>query len=85
MAILAGGDDEPYRIAIGWQLTDTAANRRLVSTYPAVLRSNFRGSSVAWARCLFEGGEPPTQPAIAWIDVAKGQLVPMRIRGGTAV
>jgi hypothetical protein len=84
LGILAGGDDDAYGIAIGWLPTETAANRRLVSRYPAVCRASFPGSSVAWVHCLLEGGEPPAQPAIAWIDVANGRLIPMRIRGGTA-
>ena len=82
LAILAGGDTGPYRAAIGWLLTDTAANRRLVASYPSVFRAGFPGSSSAWVRCLLEGREPPAQTAVAWVDTANGRLVPMRIRAG---
>lgn len=84
MAILAGGDAGPYRTAIGWLLTHTAANRRLVASYPSVFRAGFPGSSREWMRCLLEGTEPPAQTAVAWIDAANGRLVPMRIRGGAS-
>lgn len=82
MAILAGGDAGPYRAAIGWLLTDTAANHRLVASYPAVFRAAFSGSSSEWVRCLLEGREPPAHTAVAWVDTANGRLVPMRIRAG---
>jgi hypothetical protein len=80
MAVLAGGDAGPYRIAIGWLLVETAANRRLVATYPGIFRAAFPSSSVAWTRCLLEGRDPPQEPALAWIDTRMGRLVPLRLR-----
>lgn len=79
-AILAGGDGEPYRVASGWLLVETAANRRLVAGYPEVLRRRFPGSSWAWARALMEGAEPPAEPAVAWIDPRSGRIYPIRWR-----
>lgn len=45
LAILVGSDAGPYRVAVGWLLTDTAANRRLVASYPEFLRTRCPGSS----------------------------------------
>ncbi|MCI0346483.1 MAG: helix-turn-helix domain-containing protein [Chloroflexi bacterium] len=80
LAILAGGDDGAYRVAIGWLLVDSAANRNLVRRYPEVLRSRFPGSSAGLAKALMEGREPPVKPAVAWIDVRAGQIRPLRLR-----
>jgi hypothetical protein len=80
LAILAGGDEGAYQVAIGWLLVDTAANRRLVATYPSILRASFLGSSVVWVRCLVAGTDPPAQPALAWIDVPNARLTPVRLR-----
>jgi len=79
-AILAGGDEEPYRVARGWLLVDTAANRRLVASYPEFLRTRHPGSSTAWARAISDGATPPTEPAIAWIDPRSGRIFPIHWR-----
>ena len=76
-AILAGGDDGPYRVAQGWLLVDTAANRQLVAKYPQFLRTRHPGSSTAWARAISDGSEPPAESAIAWIDPRSGRIFPM--------
>jgi hypothetical protein len=78
MAILIGGARGPYRVAVGWLLTDTAANRRLVATYPEFLRAACPGSSAALARAVMEGLEPPIEPAITWIDPRAGRVVALR-------
>jgi len=80
VAILAGGDEGPHRVATGWLLVDAAANRRLVDRYAEVLRARFPGSSAAWARALSEGSVPRAEPAIAWIDTRAGRIYPMRRR-----
>ena len=79
-AILAGGDEAPYRVAGGWVLVDTAANRRVVDRYAEVLRTRFPGSSTAWARALSEGIAPPSEPAIAWVDTRNGGIHALRWR-----
>lgn len=76
-AILAGGDEGPYRVARGWLLVDTAANRRLVARYPKFLQTAHPGSSTAWARSILEGAEPPLKSAIAWIDPRSGRIFPL--------
>ncbi len=68
-------------VAVGWLLVDTAANGRLVSRYPAILRARFPGSSTAWVHALADGADPPTEPALAWVDLRAGRLVPIRLRG----
>jgi DNA-binding XRE family transcriptional regulator len=78
MAILIGGEAGPYRVAVGWLLVDTAANRHLVASLPEFLRARCPGSSDALARALREGGEPPAAPAIAWIDPRSGRIFPLR-------
>lgn len=81
MAILIGGEAGAYRVAVGWLLTDTSANRRLVASFPEFLRARCPGSSDALARALMNGREPPTAPAIAWIDPRAGRVVPLRWPG----
>jgi len=82
-AILAGGDEGPYRVAVGWLLVDTAANRGLVDRYAELLRTRFRGSSAVWTRALSEGAVPPREPAIAWVDTRSGRIRPLRWRQAT--
>lgn len=80
MAILAGGDTGPYRVAVGWLLMESAANRKVVATYQEFLRARCPGSSAQLAHAMMEGAEPPSTPAIAWIDPRAGRVVPLRWR-----
>lgn len=80
MAILAGGDDGPYRVTVGWLLIDSAANRKVVATYQEFLRARCPGSSAQLAQAMMAGAEPPQQPAIAWIDPRAGRVSPLRWR-----
>lgn len=70
-----------YRVALCWLFVDTAANRMLVRRYPQILRARFRGSSVAWAKCLTNGEPPPPEPGLAWVDPRSGRVTPVRLRG----
>ncbi|HEU0237408.1 MAG TPA: helix-turn-helix transcriptional regulator [Candidatus Limnocylindrales bacterium] len=79
-ALFAAGDDDPYRVASCWLLVDTAANRRLVTRYPEVIRARFPGSSAAWAKCLTLGTEPPREPGVVWIDPRAGRITELRLR-----
>lgn len=80
LAVIAGGDDEPYAVRGGWLLVDTAANRALVGRFSEVLRTRFPGSSSRWARSLAEGTPPPDKAAVAWIDTRSGRIYPLRWR-----
>ncbi len=84
LAAIAGADADPYRVAVGWVLVDTAANRRLVARYPAILRVRFPGSSVGLVRALTDGGPFPGTPAIAWFDPRSVCLRPLRHRSAPA-
>ena len=79
IAALMGGD-HPYRVASCWLLVDSAANRRLVSKYPEIIASRFPGSSLGWVRALTTGEPVPSEPAIAWLDLGAGRVVPLRRR-----
>ncbi len=82
-ALAAVSDRGPgYVVRACWLLRPTAANRRLLRDHPEVFRSRFPGSSVAWTRSLEHGMEPPAEPGIAWLDVAAGRVVPIRLRSG---
>jgi hypothetical protein len=65
-----------------WLLLDTAANRSIVRSYPAILRARFPGSSAAWVRALATATTPPDQPGVAWIDVMSGRLRELRLTAG---
>jgi transcriptional regulator with XRE-family HTH domain len=80
LAVVAGGDGAPYRVAGCWILRDTAANRALVGRFPAILADEFPGSSRAWVRAITLGEEPPTQPGILWIDASGVRLTEVRLR-----
>jgi transcriptional regulator with XRE-family HTH domain len=75
--ILAPGS--PLRVASGWVLVDTAANREIVRRYPAILRARFGGSSAAWVRALVDGSAPPTEPGLVWVDTRAGRLTELRL------
>jgi transcriptional regulator with XRE-family HTH domain len=78
LAILVGGDDSPYRVAVAWLLTDTHANRRLVATYPEFLRARCPGSSTALVAALVDGAPPPRETALAWIDPRRARIYALR-------
>lgn len=80
MAVVAGGDGEPYRVTGGWVLRATAANRALVARYPAVFAADFLGSSRAWVRALADGTATPNQTGIVWADLAGTRLFEVRLR-----
>ena len=80
MAILIGGEAGPYRVAVASLLIDTAANRRLVASFQEFFRARCPGSSDTFARAPMNGTEPPTAPAIAWINPGSGRVVALRWR-----
>jgi transcriptional regulator with XRE-family HTH domain len=77
---LANSHHPPDRVAWCWLLVDTAANREIVRSYPAVIKATFDGSSAAWVRALTTGSAPPDRPGIAWIDPRHARLTELRVR-----
>jgi transcriptional regulator with XRE-family HTH domain len=80
MALLIGGETGPYRVAVGWMLTDTAANRQLIASYPEFLRTRCPGSSSQLVAALTAGSAPPQGTAIAWIDQRQSRIYALRWR-----
>ena len=80
LAAMAGGDDRPYRVGLGWLLIDTAANRALIARYPSIIAARFPGSSIGLVRALRDGAPFPDRPAIAWFDPRVGDVRPLRTR-----
>lgn len=72
---------EPYRVRGCWVVRATARNRALVARYPEVFATRLPGSSAAWVRALMAEGEPPSEPGLAWCDVAAKRLFAWRRRG----
>jgi transcriptional regulator with XRE-family HTH domain len=72
-----------YRVATCWLLVATAANRRLASEFPAVLRAQFPGPSRGWARALASGAEPPMESGICWVDPRSPRIRAVRLRRPT--
>lgn len=77
--VQAAGDP---RIASGWLLVDTAANRSIVRRFPAIFRARFIGSSAAWVQAISAGAVPPARPSIAWLDLRAGRLRELRLAVG---
>ncbi len=82
LAILIGAEAGPYRVVVCWLLTETAANRQLVASYPEFLRARCPGSSTALVSALISGDAPPSAPAIAWINPRHGRIFALRWRSG---
>ena len=78
LGILIGGEAGPYRVAVAWLLTETAANRQLVGAYPEFLRARCPGSSERMVSALVHGAEPPSKPAIAWINPRDSRVFALR-------
>jgi hypothetical protein len=68
MAVVAGGDSGSYRVAACWVIRATAANRELARRYPAILSTEFPGSSRRWVAALIHGHAPPIGSGFVWVD-----------------
>jgi len=79
LAVIAGGDLESYRVAACWVMRATAANRQLVRRYPAILASEFRGSSRRWIQALANGAAAPLERGLIWADGNATRLFEARI------
>jgi len=80
LAVIAGGDGEPYRVSGCWVLRATAANQALARRYAAILQAQFPGSSRAWVATLTMGAEAPREPGLVWIDLAATRIFEFRPR-----
>jgi hypothetical protein len=79
LAIAIGGD-RPYRVASVWIVRATAANRGLISRYPAVFARACPGSSLDWVRALVDGDAPPEATGLVWCDPIAGSVFAWRRR-----
>jgi transcriptional regulator with XRE-family HTH domain len=79
LATVLGDGGTAYGVHLVWLIRPTAANRELVRRYPSVFRSRFPGSSARWARAINEGGPPPEEPGIVWLDPSRACAVPIRL------
>jgi DNA-binding XRE family transcriptional regulator len=80
LAILVGGDGGPYRVAVGWLITESDANRRVVAAYPEFLRARCPGPSAGLVAALVDGAPPPGEAALAWIDPRRARIHTLRLR-----
>lgn len=78
IAVAIGGEAGPYRVVVAWLVVDSAANRRLVATFPEFLRTRCPGSSALLVESLVEGKAPSIKPALCWIDPHGGRLTALR-------
>jgi transcriptional regulator with XRE-family HTH domain len=68
LAVVAGGDGEPYAVVACWVLRDTRHHRDLLRRYPEVFATRFPGSSRAWAAALTNGTPAPLAAGLVWSD-----------------
>lgn len=69
LAVAAGGERGPYRVAACWIVRATRRNREIVGRYPEVFASTFTGSSRAWVRALTSpDADPPAELGLIWAD-----------------
>jgi len=81
-AVLAGGDDGPFRVASCWVVRATTRNRSLVARYPEIFSAAFPASSAGWVRALTTADAPPMESGLVWCNVAATRLYAWR-RGAT--
>lgn len=79
LAVAAGGDRGPYRVAACWIVRDTRRNREIVARYPEVFASTFTGSSRQWVAALTrQGVSPPEELGLVWCDLRATRLFAWR-------
>ncbi len=66
-------DDPPFRVAVVWIVRPSAGNRAIIGRYPQIFRSAFPGSSRLWVKALADGGRPPDQHGLVWLDPMSGR------------
>lgn len=79
LAVAAGGDHGPYRVAACWIVRDTRRNREILARYPEVFASTFTGSSRQWVQALTRSGVlPPEGIGLVWCDVRATRIYAWR-------
>ncbi len=79
LAVAAGGDAGPFRVAACWIVRDTRRNREIVGRYPDVFASTFPGSSRQWVAALTRPGvSPPEGLGLVWCDLRARRLFAWR-------
>jgi transcriptional regulator with XRE-family HTH domain len=82
LAIIAGGDRGPYRVAAVWVVRDVPRNRAVLARYPEVFEATFTGSSAAWVKALTVKGVPvPRELGLVWCDPRHRRLTAWRRAG----
>jgi transcriptional regulator with XRE-family HTH domain len=79
LAVVAGGERGPYRVAAVWIVRDTRRNREIVARYPEVFAAAFAGSSRQWLRALTASAAyPPRELGLVWCDLRATRLFAWR-------
>jgi len=82
LAVVAGGERGPYRVAACWVIRDTPRNRAVLARYPEVFDATFTASSAAWVKALTVRGAPlPRELGLVWCDPRRGRLTAWRRAG----
>jgi transcriptional regulator with XRE-family HTH domain len=82
LAIAAGGERGPYRVAAVWVVRDVPRNRAVLARYPEVFEATFTASSAAWVKALKAKGAPvPRELGLVWCDPSRGRLTAWRRAG----
>lgn len=82
LAVPAGGERGPYRVAAVWVVRDAPRNRAVLARYPEVFDATFAASSAAWVKALTVRGTPvPKELGLVWCDPRRGRLTAWRRAG----
>lgn len=81
LAVIAGGERGPYRVAAVWVVRDVPRNRAVIARYPEVFETTFTASSAAWVKALTVGSQVPQELGLVWCDPRLGRLTSWRRSG----
>ncbi len=68
-------------VGVLWLVRATARNRAMVARYPEVFAARFPGSSAGWVQALTGRAAAPSDPGLAWCDLAATRVFAWRRRG----
>lgn len=79
LAVAAGGNAGPYRVAAVWVVRDTRRNREILARYPEVFTAAFTGLSRQWVAALTtRTSPPPPEMGLVWSDLRATRLFAWR-------